>query len=98
MADLEFFMEARGFLSPLDEEIFWVWMDRLECKGEYVDPDRKLAIRLAQAPNQDHLWMLISFFYRYDIDLRQLTRLETLENSEWLRNSKHYWHARMFGA
>ncbi|MGZ5890727.1 MAG: hypothetical protein ACXWJS_09055, partial [Hyphomicrobium sp.] len=61
------------------------------------DQDRKLAIRLSEVPNQDQLWMLISFFYRYNIDLRQLTCLETPENSEWLRNPNHYWYARMFG-
>jgi hypothetical protein len=82
MPDLEFFMEARGFLSPLDEEMFFEWMDRLGCKGEYIDKDRKLSIRLAEEPNQDHLWMLISFFTRYNIDLRQLKRFETPENSE----------------
>jgi len=95
--DLEFFMEARGFLSPLDEEMFFEWMDRLGCKGEFVDEDRKLAIRLSEVPNQYYLWMLISFFYRYNINLRQSTRFETPENSEWLRNPNHYWHAGMFG-
>lgn len=97
MPDLEFFMEARGFLSPLDEEMFFEWMDRLRCKGEYIDQDRKFAIRLSEVPNQDHLWMLVSFFYRYDIDLRQLARFETPENSQWLRNPSHYWYAGMFG-
>jgi hypothetical protein len=96
VSDLEFFVEARGFLSPLDEEIFWEWMDRLGCKGEFVDEDRRLAIRLSQVPNQDHLWMLISFFCRYNIDLRQLIRFETPQNSKWLRNPNHYWHAAMF--
>lgn len=96
MADLRFFMEAHGFLSPLDEEMFWEWMNRLRCNGQYVDQHRKLAIRLSKMPNQDDFWMLISFFYRYDIDLRQLTCLETPENSKWLRDPTHYWHARMF--
>ncbi len=96
MPDLKFFMEARGYLSPLDEEMFFEWMDRLGCEGEYVEEGRKLAIRLSEVLNQDHLWMLISFFHRYNIDLRQLTRFETPENSEWLRNPNHYWYAGMF--
>jgi hypothetical protein len=77
--------------------MFFEWMDRLGCKGEYIDKDRKLSIRLAEEPNQDHLWMLISFFKRYNIDLRQLKRFETPKNSEWLRNQNNYWHAGMFG-
>jgi hypothetical protein len=75
MRDLKFLMEARGFLSPLDEEMFFEWMNRLRCKGEYTDQDRKLAIRLSEVPNQEHLCIAHFIFLSLQHRSSTLTRV-----------------------
>ena len=87
---------AVTYYSQEDETAFFEWLDRLECVEGYRGELRDLFIALKRRPTRQDLRELIALFFRYRVDMRQLTRFETKSNRQWLRNPEAYWYASMF--
>jgi hypothetical protein len=85
------------YVSPLDEEMMFAWLDKipcvLGCKGIGVD----LYINLRDFDLDDNcLRELIGVFFRYELDLFELKQFETEKNRNWFRNVNAYWYPYVF--
>jgi len=85
------------YYHEADERAFFEWLDRMVFVKEYYGVVQDLFIEFSRFPTDDDLWEIIGFCRRYGIDMAQLAKLETVENSAWLRNPKMFWHAEIFG-
>ena len=81
-----------------DEAAFFQWLDRIPCVEQSEGEGPDLFIHLSREPLDEDLWELIAFFYRYKINMRQLARFGSGVERAWFRNTKMYWHHRVFGA
>ena len=84
------------YYHEADERAFFEWLDRMAFVREYYGVVKDLIIKLSRFPTDDDLWELIGFCQRYGIDMAQLAKFETVENSIWLRDPKMHWHAEVF--
>ncbi len=87
------------YYSPFDEDAFFDWIKKIpsivEYKGVYNELD--LYIKNKRISDKD-LKEIISFFYRYKADMKQLQVFLNSKNKEWFYdNKKAYWHKRVFG-
>ena len=98
MSDDALTLVASGvtYYSQDDETAFFEWLDRLDCVESNQGRLRALFIRLKRSPTRQDLLELLALFFRYGVDVRQLTRFETKSNRRWLRSPDAYWHRAMF--
>ena len=85
------------YYHDADERAFFEWLDRMAFVGNYWGVARDLFIQLCRLPNDEDLREIIGFCQRYGIDMSQLAKFETIENSKWFRDPDKVWHARIFG-
>ena len=85
------------YYHDADERAFFEWLDRMAFVREYYGVVRDLFIELSRFPTDDDLWEVIGFCRRYGIDMTQIAKFETVENSTWMRDPKMVWHAEIFG-
>lgn len=85
------------FYHESDERAFMEWIDRMpfvrDCRGSGGD----MFINFTRFPTDDDLWEIIGFSRRYGIDMTQLAKFETTENSAWMRDPNMVWRAEIFG-
>ena len=85
------------YFSELDEEMFFVWLDKLDCVSEYHGEGTDLLITLkGKRLDDSSLRELLALFNRYGVDMAQLARFETKENRSWFRDPRSYWYTRVF--
>jgi hypothetical protein len=82
------------FLSPADEESFFVRLKALSCLKDIKGSGREIIIHLRREPNATELRELVALFFRYHADLKQLARFA--DNHAWLRDTRGYWYRNMF--
>jgi hypothetical protein len=85
------------YYHDADERAFFEWLDRMPIVREYYGVVRDLIIAFNRMPTDDDLWEIIGFCRRYGIDMTQLAKFETTENSSWMRDPEMFWHAEIFG-
>ncbi|NQY42014.1 MAG: hypothetical protein HRT87_01545 [Legionellales bacterium] len=98
MARIKLICESVIFYSDYDEELFYLWIKKIDsivnCYGEgtieylcldsYIIPD-------------DDLRELLSLFYKYDINMNQLSIFVNENNEEWFKNNtESFWHGKVF--
>jgi hypothetical protein len=86
------------FYSVFDKDIFFEWVNKIECIDdvEYVGKD--LFIEVACLDLHDHdLRDLIALFYRYKIEMKQLQMFLNKKNAEWFKDPLKYWYKKVFG-
>ena len=85
------------FFSACDEDAFFAWLDKLSCIIEYCGEGIALHITLNVALLDDSsLRELLALFFRYGVEMTQLSVFETDSNRSWFRNSGAYWYTRVF--
>lgn len=85
------------FYSQYDEVAFFEWIDKLECVKKYEGQLRTLYIEVSLNVNEQELKELLSLFYRYKINMRQLSVFDQKKFARWFRNEDAYWYKRVFG-
>ena len=90
------------FYSSKDEEAFFEWIKKIDCIKETWALRDELYLKVGSSRLSDKsLRDLLALFYRYKIDMKQLSRFLNERNREWFRDGvgpKGYWHRRVFGA
>ena len=85
------------YLSSLDEDHFFLWLNKIDCFDEISFFHDSIEITLVSTVNDDCLREIVALFYRYKIDMTQLCKLLTEGNRHWFfENKKAYWHCRVF--
>jgi hypothetical protein len=85
------------YLSSLDEDQFFLWLNKINCFDDISFSRDSIKITLASEVDDDCLREITALFYRYKIDMTQLRKLLTEGNRHWFyENKKAYWHRRVF--
>jgi hypothetical protein len=85
------------YFHDADERAFFEWLDRMTFVKDYYGRARDLFINLNRFPTDEDLWEVIGFCRRYGVDMSQLAKFETNENSAWMRDPTKVWRAEIFG-
>lgn len=86
------------FFSSKDKEAFFDWIKKSKCIENFSLEDNKIYLNLnkRQLNNMD-LSNIIGLFYRYKIDMEQLSQFLTKNNKKWFYdNKKAFWHKKVF--
>lgn len=99
MESIKLICKSTWFYSMLDEEKFFDWVQNIKsithCNG--IGDELYLYCKSSIIPDED-LREIIGLFYRYKIDMKQLTVFLNKKNKKWFFESpKGYWHRRVFG-
>jgi hypothetical protein len=84
------------FYSEKDEELFSDWIKKIACVKNCYGKDIDIIIDLHNVVSNKSLRDLIGLFYRYNINMSQLSIFETKENKAWFRNPQAYWYESVF--
>lgn len=86
------------FYSPKDEQAFFERIKKNECLQNFSLEGNKVYLYLSKKrlSNLD-LGNIIGLFFRYKIDMKQLSRFLTDNNKPWFYdNKKAFWHKKVF--
>ena len=86
------------WLSQIDENNFYQWLNQIKCIHKYEGQHRSLYIQI-KIPRFDekNLDELFALFTRYSVDLKELAKLNCEEISPWFENREAYWYDYVFG-
>jgi hypothetical protein len=93
-------LEATGvrYYSQIDEASFFAWLDQIPCVDGYAGRGETLYITVDHTKtNDDCLRELIALFFRYGVDMKQLSIFSSNTNRAWFESPKAYWYDRVFG-
>lgn len=94
---ISLFARRLRFLSASDEAAFFHWLKRLKDFASARGEGDTIVIEVTQDQlDDDQLRELIALFFRYRIDMRQLSTFENSANKTWLRAKRAYWHQAMY--
>lgn len=87
------------FYSDNDEAAFFEWINKNDAIDETSGRGDELYLHMACKDLHDHdLRDLIALFFRYKIEMTQLSIFLNERNKAWFfENSKAYWHKKVFG-
>ena len=85
------------FYHEADEEAFIGWVDRMTFVRETYGVGRDMFLILNRFPTDDDMGEIIGFCRRYGIDMSQLAKFETEENTGWMRDPAKVWCNEIFG-
>jgi hypothetical protein len=86
------------FKSPFDEAAFFEWLDKIKCIAKYQGRGNALSIYIRSADvDRDQMREILSVFYRYNIDMKQLSVFDRKEFATWFRRKDAYWYKSVFG-
>lgn len=87
------------FYSNKDEDAFFEWIKKIDCIDEISAAGKELYLHVCADDIHDYdLRDLLALFYRYKIDMKQLSRFLTEDNKKWFYdNKKVFWHKKVFG-
>jgi hypothetical protein len=83
---LQIIATAVPYYHEADERAFFEWLDRMTFVEDYYGEVRDLFINFNRPPTDDDMWEIIGFCRRYGIEMAQLAKFETPENTAWLRD------------
>lgn len=85
-----------AFYSQLDEEMFFAGLRRIsgvkDIKGEGFDLLFSVPLRVSGKSLRE----LLGLFFRYKIDMRQLSQFATEKNRAWFESSEAFWFSKVF--
>jgi len=87
------------YYSKIDEDIFFEWLEQIPSVEEIKGISDQLFVNTKSntIPDED-LKELITLFYRYGVDMKQLKVFLNDKNKEWFFDDKEaFWHKRVFG-
>lgn len=86
-----------AFLSIGDEELSFEWMRRIKAIRSWHGIVHTIHIHVRKPVSNADLRELIAFFWKYNIEMTQLTQFQTARNAKWFCSPKSYWFKRVFG-
>ena len=82
---IELIAKRIDYLSSLDEETFFAWLERISCVVEKRGIADELHVYVDQTKlSESDLRELLALFYRYEIDMKQLRIFLNKDNKSWL--------------
>lgn len=85
------------YLSKLDEDLFFEWLNKLPCVLGVEGIGDELLITVAtNAVDDACLRELLAIFFRYQINMKQLAAFKDEQNRRWFSNATAYWHSKVF--
>lgn len=80
-----------------DEDAFFEWVYKIKSiiKIEGIGTELYLYCKNKNISRID-LKEIISLFYRYNIDMKQLKIFLNAKNKDWFNNSEKYWYKKVF--
>ena len=86
------------FFGYKDEDAFFEWIKKIKVIDKVSGKGKELYLYLvAEKLDDQDLDDFIGLFYRYKIDMKQLSRFLTDDNKEWFfNNKKAFWHKKVF--
>ena len=90
--------KAVKFYCRKDEDAFFEWIKKIDCIDQISGISKELYLHIAADDIHDHdLRDLLGLFYRYKINMQQLSRFLTDDNKKWFYdNKKAFWHKKVF--
>ncbi len=89
--------EATVFYSPGDESAFFTWLKAMNFVHSVRGSGRYLDIVMSPAAmNEYDLRELLALFYRYGVDMKQLSVFSDGSQFEFLRDRRGYWYKHIF--
>jgi len=90
--------KAVRFYCSKDEDAFFEWIKKIDCIDKISGVGRELYLHIAVDDVHDqNLDDIIGLFYRYNIDMRQLSCFLKDDNKAWFYdNKKAFWHKKVF--
>ena len=87
------------YYSRLDEDCFFEWIEKIPSIIKYDGKRDELYLYFSNNKiNDNDLRELLAIFYRYKVDMKQLTIFLNNSNRSWFfEGYKGYWHYRVFG-
>ena len=88
---------AVEFYSIEDESSFFRWLKSLACVVDVYGKGLSIMIDVKEPVSDDSLRELLAIFYRYKIDMTQLSIFKSKTNEDWFYcNTQAYWHRKIF--
>ena len=85
------------FYSSCDEDFFFKWLSSLKSVTSVKGRGNFLDITVDRATlDEAQLRELLALFFRYDIEMTQLSQFDDKRFSAWLRDNQTYWFDRVF--
>ena len=85
------------YYSKNDEAAFFEWLDKLSCVEKYEGEADVLNVHVNETLVDEYsLREILSLFFRYSVDMKQLRVFDKEEFSEWFRNPHAYWFKAVF--
>lgn len=85
------------FYSAEDENAFFNWLKALNCVEKIHGKGLSILINTEESVDDDCLRELLAIFYRYKIDMAQLSVFRNKTNEDWFYNNKQaYWYNKVF--
>ena len=87
------------FLSVNDETSFFEWLKRIEPIKEVNGVGDEIRLQLeSDSIDDESLRELAAIFFRYGVDLTQLSKFKRNDNAEWFYGNKlAFWSKGVFG-
>ena len=88
------------YYSSIDEDMFFEWIQKIPSIIKYDGLQDELYLYIkSKRINCNDLRELIALFYRYKIDMKQLSIFLNNANKGWFFDGKKaYWHKKVFGS
>jgi hypothetical protein len=75
------------FYSPMDEDSFFAWLNKLISVKEIYGDGKDIVFSLENNDISDHdFHEMIAVFRRYNVDMRQLRILVNKKNQDWVKS------------
>ncbi|PKN35757.1 MAG: hypothetical protein CVU61_02745 [Deltaproteobacteria bacterium HGW-Deltaproteobacteria-19] len=100
MSDNIITLMAKGitYYSNKDETYFFKWLESIKCVESHGGELDILYINvIADKVNDKALREMLALFYRYKIDMKQLSIFKSDKNKDWFCKTHAFWHRRVFG-
>ena len=89
--------EATVFYSPGDESAFFTWLKSMPFVHSVGGSGRFLDIVVTpSAMNEYDLRELLALFYRYGVNMKQLSFFSSAAQFKFLRDKRGYWYKHIF--
>ena len=85
------------YLSAIDEDQFFGWLDKIECIDDITGIGDTLYLTINSEFSDENLREIIALFSRYQVEMTQLQKLLTDDNRHWFyENKESYWQDDVF--
>ena len=85
------------FYSDIDELFFFEWIKRISCVKSIEGSGSSVFLNLkSKEVSRNELVELIALFYRYEINMKQLSVFSTKKNNSWFKVRDKYWYKKIF--